>query len=36
MHSDVMSSSGNGGGYYWCPRHHRVETDANACPEKYR
>lgn len=27
-----MSNSGIGGGYWWCLRHHRVETDANMCP----
>ncbi|WP_213450814.1 hypothetical protein [Rhizomonospora bruguierae] len=26
-----MSSEG-GGRYYWCVRHSRVETDADACP----
>jgi len=26
-----MSSSGTGGDYFWCLRHHRVETDANKC-----
>ncbi len=31
MHSDVMSSSGTGGDYFWCLRHHRVESDANKC-----
>jgi hypothetical protein len=31
-----MSNSGFGGGYYWCLRHGRVETDANACAGKYR
>ncbi len=31
-----MSSSGSGGGYFWCLRHHRVETAANACPDKFR
>ena len=36
MHSDVMSSSGIGGGYFWCLRHHRVETAVDACAEKYR
>ena len=36
MHSDVMSSSGTGGDYYWCLRHNRVEQAPNACPEKYR
>lgn len=27
-----MSSSGTGRRYYWCLRHNRVETDADACP----
>lgn len=31
-----MSTSGTGSRYYWCLRHHRVETDANACAGKYR
>jgi hypothetical protein len=31
-----MSSSGVSGGYYWCLRHNRVETAANACAERYR
>lgn len=36
MHSDVMSSSGVGGGYFWCLRHRRVETVPNVCADKYR
>ena len=36
MHSDVMSSSGSSARYYWCLRHNRVETDDNACAERYR
>jgi hypothetical protein len=36
VHSDCMSSSGSGDRYYWCLRHHRVETDATACAAKYR
>ena len=36
MHSDVMSSSGSATRYYWCLRHNRVETDDNACAERYR
>ncbi len=36
MHSDVMSNSGTGGRYFWCLRHNRVETDSNACAERYR
>ena len=31
-----MSSSGSGGTYYWCLRHNRVETDANACAAMHR
>ncbi len=35
VHSDRMSDDGRGGGhYYWCTRHHRVETDADVCPAK--
>jgi hypothetical protein len=29
-----MSDSGHGS-YYWCLRHHRVETDADKCPAKF-
>ena len=36
MHSDVMNSSGSATRYYWCLRHNRVETDGNACAERYR
>jgi len=36
VHSDVMSSSGSSTRYYWCLRHNRVETDDNACAERYR
>ncbi len=36
VHSDVMSSSGVAGGYYWCLRHNRVETQDNACAARYR
>lgn len=36
VHSDVMSNSGVGERYFWCLRHHRVETTANACAERYR
>lgn len=36
MHSDHMSdNSGSGARYYWCVRHHRVETDADVCPAKH-
>jgi hypothetical protein len=31
-----MSNSGIGARYFWCLRHHRVETDADACPAKYQ
>jgi hypothetical protein len=31
VHSDPMSDSGQGVEYFWCTRHHRVETDANVC-----
>jgi hypothetical protein len=31
-----MSSSGTGGEYYYCLRHHRVEQAPNVCAEKYR
>ncbi|OZV84567.1 hypothetical protein CA850_01590 [Micromonospora echinospora] len=34
VHSDVMSDSGRGS-YYWCLRHHRVETEADKCPAKF-
>ncbi|MFI6757961.1 hypothetical protein BDK92_1648 [Micromonospora pisi] len=30
-----MSDSGSGERYYWCLRHHRVETDADICPARY-
>jgi hypothetical protein len=36
VHSDVMSNSGSAVRYYWCLRHNRVETDDNACAERYR
>jgi hypothetical protein len=35
VHSDLMSDSGSGARYYWCTRHHRVETDADVCPAKH-
>ncbi|SCG15004.1 hypothetical protein GA0070610_1232 [Micromonospora echinofusca] len=35
VHSDPMSDSGNGGHFYWCTRHHRVETDADVCPARH-
>lgn len=35
VHSDLMNDSGSGGHYYWCTRHHRVETDADVCPAKH-
>lgn len=31
MHSDGMTSSGSGARYYWCLKHHRVETDETKC-----
>ena len=32
-----MSDSGPGeGGYFWCLRHHRVETGDDVCPAQYR
>jgi hypothetical protein len=36
VHSDVMSVSGRGGGYFWCLRHSRVETGDEVCPAQYR
>ena len=27
-----MSDSGRGAEYFWCTRHHRVETGKNVCP----
>ncbi|HYN96067.1 MAG TPA: hypothetical protein VES42_19655 [Pilimelia sp.] len=30
-----MSTSGRGGQYFWCLRHHRVETDADMCAAKH-
>ncbi|WP_207915366.1 hypothetical protein [Micromonospora sp. 15K316] len=30
-----MSDSGRGAHYYWCVRHHRVETDADVCPARH-
>ncbi|MFF5071756.1 hypothetical protein ACFY2R_11285 [Micromonospora olivasterospora] len=30
-----MSDSGSGDHYYWCIRHHRVETDADVCAARY-
>jgi hypothetical protein len=30
-----MSIGGNGGRYFWCLRHHRVETDADICAARY-
>jgi hypothetical protein len=30
-----MSDSELGTHYYWCLRHHRVETDADKCASKY-
>lgn len=36
VHSVVMSNSGTDERYYWCLRHDRVETDANACAARHR
>lgn len=36
VHSYVMSRSGSVARYYWCLRHNRVETDANACAARHR
>jgi hypothetical protein len=36
VHSYVMSRSGSDVRYYWCLRHNRVETDANACAAMHR
>ncbi|HWG98326.1 MAG TPA: hypothetical protein VNV66_03145 [Pilimelia sp.] len=30
-----MSISGSGGRYFWCLRHHRVETQDGACAARY-
>lgn len=30
-----MSNSGNGGRYFWCLRHHRVETAGDVCAAKH-
>ena len=31
-----MSGSGDTARYYWCLRHHRVETADNMCPAAHR
>ena len=36
VQSDCMSDSGSGGGYFWCLRHHRVESGDDVCPAQYR
>jgi uncharacterized UBP type Zn finger protein len=36
VHSYGMSRSGSDVRYYWCLRHSRVETDANACAAMHR
>jgi len=36
VHSDVMSNSGAGRGYFWCLRHNRVESDDNVCAARNR
>ncbi|MDG4788959.1 hypothetical protein O7626_24025 [Micromonospora sp. WMMD1102] len=30
-----MSDSGSDVRYFWCIRHHRVETSADVCPARY-
>lgn len=30
-----MSDSGSGAQYYWCTRHHRVETPSDKCADQY-
>ncbi|GAB3985235.1 hypothetical protein GCM10027615_74870 [Plantactinospora veratri] len=35
MHSYPMSDSGSDVQYFWCIRHHRVETGADVCPARY-
>ena len=30
-----MSDGGRGTEYFWCTRHHRVETRADVCPAMY-
>jgi hypothetical protein len=35
VHSDPMSDSGSDARYYWCTRHHRVESDADVCAAKF-
>jgi hypothetical protein len=35
VHSDLMSDSGSDAQYFWCTRHHRVETEADVCPAVY-
>jgi hypothetical protein len=30
-----MSDSGGGDQFFWCLRHHRVETDADVCAAKF-
>ena len=35
VHSDLVSDSGSGAQYFWCTRHHRVETEADVCPAVY-
>ncbi|GGM62112.1 hypothetical protein GCM10011608_54030 [Micromonospora sonchi] len=34
VHSERMSDSGRGR-YYWCTRHHRVESDADVCAARH-
>jgi hypothetical protein len=35
VHSEVMSISGNGGRYFWCLRHRRVEVGTDTCAARY-
>ena len=35
VHSYPMSDSGNGAHFYWCTRHHRVESDGDVCPARH-
>ncbi|MER7169431.1 hypothetical protein [Micromonospora sp. NPDC000207] len=30
-----MSDSGRDGSYFWCTRHHRVETGEDTCPARH-
>lgn len=35
VHSNHMSGTSTSA-YYWCLRHHRVESGDNVCAERYR